>query len=147
MNWLVRSPQNQIAGLFSKDELIKKIQAGEFSSEYEICPGNGYWIYLHETNELESQLGISLPAHLLPQSASTLEEAQGEITEDFPDESSRTMQVPAAVVKAKVKAAPLAPRASQAVPPPAPSGSKPGLLLKIIIVLVGLLGIVLVLKK
>ncbi|MCM0605820.1 MAG: hypothetical protein KA715_06985 [Xanthomonadaceae bacterium] len=147
MSWLVRSPQHQITGLFSKEDLINKILAGEYSSEFEVCSGNGYWIYLHETEELQSQLGITLPAHMLAQASGTPEEAQGEITEDFPEESSRTMQVNPALVKAKIKAAPLAPRNSEVVPPPAPFGSKPGTLVKVIIILVGLLGIALVLKN
>lgn len=147
-HWMVRSPQHQITGLFSKDDLITKIKAGEFSQDYEICPGNGYWIYLSETKELESLLGIALPAHLLASAPANKEEVEGEITEDFPEESSRTMQFnPSKPLKPKPVQAPLAPREAQVTPPAPPVKSGSSHLTKLIFVLIGLLAIFLVIKK
>ena len=134
MKWMVRSPKHQITGLFSKEELIQKIQAGEYSAEFEVCAGSHYWFYLSEQRELESQLGISLPAHLLASSASNAEEALGEVTEDFPEESSRTMQAPSSL---KPKPAPLAPRPAE--PPPVPAKTGPNLIVKLFFILITIL--------
>ena len=58
--WLIRTSQNQIIGPVSRDELCGRIQEGEFSPQDEICPTNGYWIFLYENDEVSRLLGITL---------------------------------------------------------------------------------------
>lgn len=59
--WLVRTSQNEILGPFSQAELLKQIEQGEFALEDEVCRADGYWFYLHEGEETQSQLGIAPP--------------------------------------------------------------------------------------
>jgi hypothetical protein len=59
--WLVRSESNQLLGPFVRTQLKEQIESGLYSPEVEICRANGYWISLHEDQELVSQLGIRHP--------------------------------------------------------------------------------------
>lgn len=141
MSWLVRSPKLQITGTFTDEEIKQKIQAGEFSGDYELCSGNNYWFYLYESKELESQLGITLPSHMVTAAAASAEEARGEITEDFPEESSRTFQFNKGAIQKPAVQKPLAPRpnaATDVTPPPGPV-EKPSAAMKAIFIIVALL--------
>jgi len=58
--WLVRTAQNQIAGPYSKEQIIDMIQRGQIGLQDEVCQANHYWIYLHEREEVSAQLGIEV---------------------------------------------------------------------------------------
>ena len=59
--WLVRTQQNWIKGPYSRETLCEMIREGGVELQDEVCVGNGYWIYLHESEEIEKQLGICRP--------------------------------------------------------------------------------------
>lgn len=58
--WMVRTATNLIVGPFERDELIEQIQSGRFSLHDEVCPSGGYWFFLDERAEVESQLGLEV---------------------------------------------------------------------------------------
>lgn len=107
--WMVRTRHNQLTGVFSKEELIQKIQAGELSREDEICAGNHFWFYLYESQELKNQLGIDFPPGLDSASGTATVEVDPEITEDVPQEITRTIHFQSGS-KPAIVPAPLAPR-------------------------------------
>ncbi len=59
--WLVRTAKNVISGPHSKTEVIDLVKSGAIGPQDEVCPGNGYWIYLHEHEEVQKWLGIAVP--------------------------------------------------------------------------------------
>jgi hypothetical protein len=59
--WLVRTAKNWIAGPYTKDQVCKMILGGQLSLHDEVCSANGYWIFIHERNEVRDQLGIEVP--------------------------------------------------------------------------------------
>jgi hypothetical protein len=83
--WLVRTAQNQITGPFSKDVVCKMIQEGKLGIEDEVCPANGYWIYLYEREEVKRQLGIEAPKAPLVRSDEEVTET--ETATEMPTES------------------------------------------------------------
>ncbi|MBC7693756.1 MAG: hypothetical protein H7222_18465 [Methylotenera sp.] len=56
--WLIRTSKNHIMGPLPRLALCEKIQNGGLVLQDEICPANGYWIYLHESEEVSRHLGI-----------------------------------------------------------------------------------------
>ena len=58
--WLIRTAQNQIIGPLSRAELCTRIQSGKLNLQDEICPANGYWIFLHEHSEVLRLLGLTM---------------------------------------------------------------------------------------
>lgn len=58
---MIRTKENVLSGPFSKEEVIHRILNGQLREADEICPGNGYWIFLHERNESLALLGAQLP--------------------------------------------------------------------------------------
>ena len=59
--WLTRTSHNQITGPFTQAEVCQKIQKGELKLQDEVCAANGYWFYLHESEEVRQQLGVQVP--------------------------------------------------------------------------------------
>ncbi len=59
--WLVRTAENLIAGPYTSQQVREFIAEEKINRHDEICPANGYWIYLHEGDELWDQLNIRLP--------------------------------------------------------------------------------------
>ncbi len=59
--WLTRTSHNQITGPFTQAEICQKIQKGELKLQDEVCAANGYWFYLHESEEVRQQLGVQVP--------------------------------------------------------------------------------------
>ncbi|MEK6578503.1 MAG: hypothetical protein AABZ55_04690 [Bdellovibrionota bacterium] len=58
--WLVRTSRNRITGPFPRDHVLHMIKKGELTAEDEVCLANHYWFYLHEDEEVFSQLGIEI---------------------------------------------------------------------------------------
>lgn len=142
--WMIRSPQLQITGPFTKEELSSKILGGELSGDFEVCAGNHYWFYLNETHELEQQLGVKLPAHLVSTPVRNVDEVEGDITQDFPDESSQT----SIVKNPAIKPAPLAPREHErATPPPMSHKSGPSSAIKFLFAVVVAIALFLIVKS
>lgn len=98
--WLVRTAKNWVAGPYSKDQVCKMVTEGKLTSQDEVCPANGYWIYLHEADEVKKQLGINPPVDH--------ENAEEEITEtqtdlDEQEHTDPDIQVPqTATMKAAI---------------------------------------------
>jgi hypothetical protein len=59
--WLVRTASNRIDGPFPREQVIEMIRDGKLGLQDEICQANQYWIYLHEHQEVQRQLGIQMP--------------------------------------------------------------------------------------
>ena len=59
--WLIRTAQNRFQGPMPQEELVELIQSGKLGLQDEVCAENHYWFYLHESEELKSQLGVVLP--------------------------------------------------------------------------------------
>lgn len=59
--WLVRTEKNQILGPFPRELVRQMVLDGKLGLQDEVCMGNSYWIYLHETEELRQQLGVVAP--------------------------------------------------------------------------------------
>lgn len=47
--WLIRTKNNHILGPVSKDKVKDLIAKGSIKGDDEICSGNGYWLYIRET--------------------------------------------------------------------------------------------------
>ena len=45
----------------TQDQLVRLIQSRELSRQDEICPANGYWMFLNEIEEVKKYLGIVPP--------------------------------------------------------------------------------------
>lgn len=60
MTFLIRTKENRISGPFPKEVILERMQSGELREMDEVCPSNGYWIYLHERDESMRMLGVAL---------------------------------------------------------------------------------------
>jgi hypothetical protein len=60
MRYLIRTKENRISGPFTKDVILARMQKGELREMDEVCPADGYWIYLHERDESMKMLGVAL---------------------------------------------------------------------------------------
>ncbi len=83
MTFLIRTKENRIFGPFPKEEVVARIERGELRELDEVCPANGYWIYLHERGESMEMLGIEL--------AHTIESGGEEITETETETATATV--------------------------------------------------------
>jgi len=59
--WLIRTFDHIIVGPISKEHLKNLIQKGELAPEDEICPGNGFWVYLNDADEIKNIFDVTLP--------------------------------------------------------------------------------------
>lgn len=59
--WLIRTARNVIVGPYPRDKIRELILEGKLEVEDEVCPANGYWFSLHESEEVLRQLGIRPP--------------------------------------------------------------------------------------
>jgi hypothetical protein len=48
-------------GPFARPDLVEMIQDGKLGLQDEVCQATGYWIYLHEHQEVQRQLGVQVP--------------------------------------------------------------------------------------
>jgi hypothetical protein len=71
--WLVRTAQNWIAGPYTREQTAQMILEGKLSLEDEVCAASGYWIYLHEREEILKHLNIEVPR--------MVEKSEEEVTE------------------------------------------------------------------
>lgn len=55
-NWLIRTKSCHILGPVSREKVIELLQNGSIKPEDEICSGNGFWIWLRETEMVERYL-------------------------------------------------------------------------------------------
>jgi hypothetical protein len=60
MRYLIRTKENRISGPFTKEVILERMQSGELREMDEVCPADGYWIYLHERDESMKMLGVAL---------------------------------------------------------------------------------------
>jgi hypothetical protein len=63
--WMIRTTENVLSGPYTQSQLVQLIEEEKLELTDEICRGNGYWIYLHEEQEVKKQLGIEVPAALV----------------------------------------------------------------------------------
>ena len=61
--WLVRTSQNVIAGPYPREQILQMIKDRHLRPQDEVCPGNSYWFFLHEAEEVIRFLG----AEAIPQ--------------------------------------------------------------------------------
>lgn len=61
MSWLVRKSTLEILGPMEAEDLKAAIQKGDLHLEDEVCDAGKYWFFLHEAEELKSQLGVLPP--------------------------------------------------------------------------------------
>lgn len=54
--WIARTTEMNIVGPMTKEELVKKIAAGELIDSDEVTSGNGYWFWLKEENLLDKYI-------------------------------------------------------------------------------------------
>jgi len=59
--WLIRTADNRLAGPYSREQVCGLIRDGRLTHQDEVCSANGYWIYLHEREEVRKLLGIDMP--------------------------------------------------------------------------------------
>ncbi|MGK5083064.1 hypothetical protein WDW37_07135 [Bdellovibrionota bacterium FG-1] len=59
--WLIRTASGFVAGPYPRPQIIELIQSGKLGLQDEVCCANGYWVSLHEYQEVERQLGIRMP--------------------------------------------------------------------------------------
>jgi hypothetical protein len=81
--WMVRTAQNVMKGPYSIDEIRDFIQSSKLTTLDEVCPSGGYWFFLHEAEEVETQLGVAPP---LPLHAAEDEVTQTEVMEELKDD-------------------------------------------------------------
>lgn len=74
--WLIRTSQNIIAGPYTREQVCHLIEDQKLGPDDEVCPANGYWIYLHEEEELLRQLGVKLPHAYGPASEEEITQTQ-----------------------------------------------------------------------
>ena len=120
--WLVRTSHNVITGPHSREELCTMIQDVKLGLQDEICPGNGYWFFLHERQEVLRQLGIEIPRSMLHDDEEDITETQTEAEaevraaeEALGDADGPTQTV---VLKPKASASSAPEAVTHAAPPP-----------------------------
>lgn len=60
-SWMVRSASGRLLGPISAEQLREWITSSRLLPEDEICVANGYWIFMHEREEVRAALGIDVP--------------------------------------------------------------------------------------
>ncbi len=58
---MIRTEENWIAGPYLKDQVCEMILERKLTSQDEVCEANGYWISIHEREEIKTHLGIDVP--------------------------------------------------------------------------------------
>lgn len=61
LQWLVRTHENKISGPFTADEVKARVLSRALALQDELCSSDGYWFFLHEAEELQTQLGVQYP--------------------------------------------------------------------------------------
>jgi hypothetical protein len=82
--WLVRTALNWVAGPYSKEQVRQMILERKLTLQDEVCPANGYWIFLHERDEVKAQLGVDVPRPL-GEPGEDVTETQTALPEDSTD--------------------------------------------------------------
>ncbi len=59
--WLVRTHDNKISGPLTADEVRAQVLSRSLALQDELCSSDGYWFFLHEAEELQTQLGVQYP--------------------------------------------------------------------------------------
>jgi hypothetical protein len=59
--WLIRTSQNLVAGPYTREQVCQLIRDGQLGLQDEFCAANGYWIYVHEREEVKRVLGVDVP--------------------------------------------------------------------------------------
>jgi hypothetical protein len=59
--WLVRTHDNKISGPLTADEVRAQVLSRSLALQDELCSSEGYWFFLHEAEELQTQLGVQYP--------------------------------------------------------------------------------------
>ena len=49
-NWLIRTRSNYLLGPISREKLIELISSGSIVGDDEVCSGNGFWMFVRETD-------------------------------------------------------------------------------------------------
>lgn len=123
-HWLIRTSKNWIVGPYSKTHLCQMILEGKLAPQDEICPGNGYWVFLHERGEIKQLLGIEPPrtprASDLPFSDDDeITETQNLYPEEATDPDLRTFDsIPEQTAMISVKKTPPKKAPTKKTPPP-----------------------------
>ncbi len=63
--WLIRTARNEISLPTPETDLKKLIISGKLTHRDEVCRANGYWFFLHESDEVQKHLGIEISPELL----------------------------------------------------------------------------------
>jgi acyl-CoA synthetase (NDP forming) len=94
--WLVRTAKNQLAGPFSREQVRVLIKEGRLSLQDEVCQASGYWIYLHEREEVSAALGADVPETLVASSGeeSTVTGTDTEVVEKTDPELDHARPLP-----------------------------------------------------
>jgi len=88
--WLIRTAQNWIAGPYTKDQVRKMVLEGQLTLQDEVCSGNGYWVYLHERDEVLKQLGVEVPKS--PGHAEEITETQTQTGDEDHEETDPALE-------------------------------------------------------
>lgn len=59
--WLIRTHDNKISGPLTADEVRAQVLSRALALQDELCSSEGYWFFLHEAEELQTQLGVQYP--------------------------------------------------------------------------------------
>ena len=68
-SWLIRRSNMSISRPMPREELIRRIEAGEVSGSDEVCESAGYWFYLNEIQEVRSHFGDIELGKIFPRGA------------------------------------------------------------------------------
>jgi hypothetical protein len=80
--WLIRTSENWIAGPYSKEQVCQMILDGKLSLQDEVCVADGFWIYIHEREEVKQLLGIDVPKSKLASDDEEVTQTQSNLEED-----------------------------------------------------------------
>lgn len=59
--WLIRTHDNKISSPLTADEVRARVLSRSLALQDELCSSDGYWFFLHEAEELQTQLGVQYP--------------------------------------------------------------------------------------
>ena len=65
-NWLIRTKNNHILGPVTKDKIKQLISNGSIKGDDEVSCGNGYWIFVRETDLVEKYVFGDIPQDFNP---------------------------------------------------------------------------------
>lgn len=65
-NWLIRTKSNHILGPISREKVVELRSNGSIRPDDEICQGNGYWLFLRETELVDRFLIAQEPQGFNP---------------------------------------------------------------------------------